>query len=227
MNDSILIQQCWSTNQTIYSPTVFSEMQRLTYQRHAAYARAFKMDYWNILGDIHVEMKPGGWSKIWLMKWALEMGYEFIAWIDSDAAVVNGNVDLRTVFEKGGDPTSGLIGAVLHDAPWFAKNDMGPHYNVGVLYVKAGDLVKVFMDDWISRFPGEQRWVEQGSFNKMVAEDKYKPLFVEVPAKWNSTVNVNLVPDAVVMGWHGVYPEAKRLEMMKTTFKDDFLKFRV
>jgi hypothetical protein len=221
MNTGLIIQQCWSSND-------FADAHRLTYQRHASYARAFKFDYWNIVGDIHPEQNVhGGWSKIWLLKWALERGYEFIAWIDSDAAIVNGQVDLRTIFAEGGDPNSGLIGAVEHNAPWFKDNGMEAHHNIGVMYFRTGPLVVEFIDDWLSRYPGEPRWAEQGSFNKMIVEEKYKDIFVSCPAKWNSTVNVNLVPDAIVMGWHGIYPVAKRLEMMKNTFKDDWFKFRV
>jgi len=217
LKDAVILQQGWP------EAGPFADMMRLTYQRHAAYAMAHGMEYWAINGNLKPETWPGGWGKIWLLRLMLDQGYKHIFWIDADAAIVNGECDLRD-----GLPDGKLIGACEHWAPdWFPMFDIPKHYNVGVLFFKSDPLVAEFLDDWYSRHPGDKRWLDQGSFNDMVKEDKYKDIFHPLDAKWNATFNVNQVTDPNIMAWHGVMPEAKRYSMMKEVFKDDFVKFRV
>ena len=214
--DAVILQQAWQIGP-------FADMLRLCYQRHAAYAWAHNMEYIAWAGSLKPDLWPGGWGKIWLIRLMLEQGYKYVFWIDTDAAIVNGECDLRNAL-----PDGKLIGAVEHYAPdWFPKFDIPRHFNVGILLVKNDPLTKEFMDDWISRYPGHSRWLEQGAFNGMVGEDKYRDVFQKLDDRWNATYNVNPVENPYIMGWHGVMPEAKRYSMMKEVFKDDFLKFRV
>lgn len=214
MKDSVILQQAWQQGP-------FSDMLRLTYQRHASYAWAHNMEYIAWAGSLKPDMWPGGWGKIWLIRLMLEQGYKNVFWIDTDAAIVS-ECDLRDAL-----PADKYIGACEHDAPWFPQMGIPKHYNVGVLFVRNSPLVCEFMDDWIGRYPGHQRWLEQGAFNAMVAEDKYASLFHRLDDRWNATYNVNQAENPYIMGWHGIMPEAKRYSMMKEVFKDDFLKFRV
>ncbi len=216
LKDAVIIQQA-------YQIGPFSDMLRLTYQRHAAYAWAHGMEYWPLAATLKPDLWPGGWGKIWLMKLMIEQGYKHIFWIDTDAAIVDFESDLRDALPEGK-----LIGACEHWAPdWFPQYDIPKHFNVGVTFLRSDPLTVEFLDDWISRYPGHPRWMEQGSFNEMIAEDKYKDIFAPLDAKYNATINVNQVEHPVIMGWHGIMPEVRRFAMMKEVFKDDFIKFRV
>ena len=214
LKDAVIIQQAWQIGP-------FADMLRLTYQRHAAYAWAHGMEYWAIAGSLKPEMWPGGWGKIWLIRLMLEQGYKHIFWIDTDAAIINMECDLREAL-----PEDKLIGACEHWADWFPQLDIPKHYNIGVLFCKNEPIVKEFMDEWIGTYPGHQRWLEQGAFNELVT-GKYADIFHPMDAKWNATFRVNEVPQPNIQGWHGVMPEARRYSMMKEVFKDDHLRFKV
>lgn len=216
LKDAVIIQQA-------YQIGPFSDMLRLTYQRHASYAWAHGMEYWPLFATLKPDLWPGGWGKIWLMRLMLDQGYKHVFYIDTDAAIIDMDCDLRD-----GLPEGKLIGAVEHWAPdWFPKFDIPRHYNIGVLFLRNEPRTAEFLDDWIARFPGHPRWLEQGAFNEMVADDKYKDIFHPLEAKWNATYRVNAVEHPCIAGWHGVMPESNRLAMMREVFKEDFLKFRV
>src|SRR5574341_1895440 len=197
LKNAVIIQQA-------YQIGPFSDMLRLTYQRHAAYAWAHDMEYWPLSATLLPDKWPGGWGKIWLMRLMLDQGYEHVFYIDTDAAIVDFETDLREALPEGK-----LIGAVEHYAPdWFPKYDIPRHYNIGVLFLRNDPLTVELLDDWVGRFPGHPRWMEQGAFNEIVKEDRYRDVFHVMEAKWNATVNVNPVDKPVIMGWHGVMPEA-------------------
>jgi hypothetical protein len=216
LKDSVILQQAWQIG-------AFSDMLRLCYQRHSAYAWAHNMEYWAIAGSLRPELWPGGWGKIWLVRLMLDQGYKHVFWIDTDAAIVNMECDLRDAL-----PEDKLIGACEHWAPdWFPQYDIPRHYNVGVLFVKNAPVVKQFMDEWIGQYgSGGGRWLEQGVFNDMVTGE-YAGIFHKMDDTWNSTYKVNEVEHPNIMGWHGVMPEARRFAMMRETFKDDFMRFKV
>jgi len=221
MKTGIIIQQCFSSGE-------FVDMMRLTHARHTAYARAWDMDIWTIYGDLMTHLKMyhwGGWGKIDLIRRALEQGYKYIAWIDADAAIMDFNTDLRDAL-KG---TDALIGACLHDAPWFASLGVPVHHNTGCMYLRGGERALAFVKAWADTYEVaiKDRWLEQGQFNRMITEPEWAGIFAEIPAKWNSTANVNECPNPVVAGWHGVSPVAQRLEMMKAAMKDDWFKYKV
>jgi hypothetical protein len=227
VNNALIIQECWSTDAwTAPLCGMFYDMLRLTFPRHAAYARAHSFDYWCILGDEHDEKLPtGAWDKIHLMRRALERGYEFVAWLDTDAAIADMDCDLRDAL-----PADKLIGACLHDpakSEYLRSLDVPAHFNVGVMYLRSHPRTVEFIEDWLGRHPGHPRWQEQGAFNEMVLEPKYADLFTQIDDKWNATVNVNPVAVPNVIGWHGIMPVEKRLALMRETMKDDFIKFKV
>jgi len=217
LKDSVILQQAWQIGP-------FADMLRLTYQRHAAYAWAHNMEYIAWAGSLKPEMWPGGWGKIWLFQLMLEQGYKYIFWIDTDAAIADMECDLRDALPEGK-----LIGACEHWEDWFTQLDIPKHYNVGVLFLRNEPPVKEFLAEWIgawSRNGNNGRWLEQGVFNELVI-GKYAEFFCPMDAKWNSTFKVNEVEKPCIMGWHGIMPEARRYSMMKETFKNDHLIFKV
>ena len=216
INDAILIQQAFASRSTSpVPPGIFHDMMRLTYQRHAAYTRAWNMDYWHLLSEELPDCFPGGWGKISCLKMAAERHYQHIFWIDADAAVVDFDSDLRTAL-----PDDLMAGACLHDA-----NGIVAHLNVGVMYYKNTPELLPFLTEWLATYPGDGRWMEQGSFNDIAKSGKYK--IGGIDDKWNATVNVNMVKKPVVIGWHGINPIAARLGMMKEKFYQDHIKFLV
>lgn len=226
MNNAIIIQECNSaTAWTAPWSGVFYDMLRLTQPRHQSYARAHKFDLWSIFADVHPEMKVGAWPKVHLILDALKAGYEYVVWLDCDAAVIDFEADLRDAL-----PADKCIGAVLHTpdkSAYLKQNNVPPHMNVGVLYVRNSELTREFFTDWLAAYPGHERWAEQGTFNELAQSEKYRGICANVADTYNATVNVNPVEKPVVMGWHGVMPPEKRLQMMRGAFADDFMKFRV
>lgn len=208
MNDSVIINMCNSSGE-------FHDSMRLTYQRHAVYAISHKMDYWHIMGDMHPDRLRGGWDKVDIIRKALSAGYQYVFWIDADACIVDNKSDLRDAFQ-------GDIGACIHDA-----NNIPKHYNVGVLFIRNSNLVREFFDDWWDSYPGSVQWMEQGAFNDLLATDKYKDLLFRMDDRYNATVNVNMVKNPVIMGWHGVRPLATRFKLMKNICSEDYINFRV
>lgn len=229
MNNAILIQQCLSVGDyTGAWSGIFYDQLRLTQPRHAAYARAHKMDYWCMYGDVHPGKKGGAWDKVQLILAALEKGYEQVFWLDTDAAIMDMEADLRDALSEGEG-----VGAVVHDperSVYLQQYQVPKHMNVGVLYVRNGEKTVHFFKRWLSSWPGlpgQERWAEQGAFNQIKEEEYYAGIARAVEDKWNATVNVNEVLNPVVKGWHGVMPPERRLSLMLDTLKDDFLKFRV
>ena len=214
LKDSVILQQAWQIGP-------FADMLRLSYPRHSAYAWAHGMEYIAWAGSLKPELWPGGWGKIWLIRTALEQGYKHVFWIDTDAAIVDMECDLRD-----GLPDDKLIGACEHDAPWFTQYGIPRHYNVGVCFFRNAPRVFEFLDEWLGAYPGDKRWLEQGTFNDLVT-GAYADIFHPLDAKWNSTINVNEVAQPCIQGWHGVMPESRRLSMMRDILKDDFIRFRV
>jgi hypothetical protein len=220
--NAVLLQHTYSASSIVVGDNCFNDMLRLTYQRHAAYAMAHRMDHWCFQGGIHPENpgEAGAWAKIHLMKMALK-DYEYIFWVDADAAIMDFETDLRDAV-KDID-----IGACVHDpekSPYLKQLGIDKHINVGVMYLRNTDLTNDFIDKWLASYPGPKRWAEQGAFNELI---KTIPAVSIIDDKWNATVNVNMVKKPVVMGWHGVMPSINRFLQMKAALADDFLTYRV
>jgi len=220
INNAVLIQQTSSNNNTL-GPT-FVDMQRLIYPRHSAYCASHNIDFWNIQGGMEEGrgVEAGAWAKVGLVRQALK-DYEFVFWVDVDAAIMDFETDLRDAIKDIN------IGGCVHDpakSPFLTANKIDKHVNVGVLYFRNTDLTKEFMEKWYNAYPGERRWSEQGSFNKLMKE--MPKVVTVIDDKWNATVNVNMVENPVIYGWHGV-PVPQRFLMMKEFLIDDPLIYRV
>ena len=224
INNAVIIQQVYAnTFGSLKIPSaVFNNMLRMTYLRHSAYAIAHKMDYWNINGDYAPEMlsEAGSWAKVAMIDDCLKKGYEYVFWIDADAAIVDFGTDLRDAVKDC------EWGACEHDpekSAWLKQNNVQKHINVGVMYIKSTPGTKKFVELWRGAYPGPPRWAEQGAFNKLMEE--YPGVVKVIDDKWNSTVKVSEVPNPVVMGYHGI-PYGERYKMMYERYKDDPLIYR-
>lgn len=216
-NKAVIIQH-------VYSNSCFADMLRLCMQRHAAYAAGHNMDYWAIFGGFQKgrSAESGAWAKIELIKKAFEDGYEYAFWVDADATIFDFGTDLRDAV-KDID-----IGACVHDperSQYLKANGVHKHINVGVMYLRNTEKTRHFVQEWFDSFPGEPRWAEQGSFNKLM--EKYPDVVKEIDDKWNATVNVNMVEKPVIKGYHGVMPPINRFGLMRADCLEDHIIYRV
>lgn len=199
MNDTILIQQC-------YPGMGYEKMIELTKPRNISYCNQWKMDYQVQIDAVVPEWPPevGGWAKLELIRRALEQGYQYVIWLDADALIYDLQTDLREACPRG-------IGACYHRIPQLH------HWNVGVMYLQGMPGMLKFIEDWIACYPGDgDGWNEQGVFNRLGRKSK---LVHTVSDKWNATLNVNMVPDAVVLGYHGCGNAQQRFDLMKQTLE--------
>ena len=195
MNNAVLIQQC-------YPGGGYEEMIELTRERNEKYCERWGFDYQVHIDPIVPEwdIKHGGWAKIELIRRALYAGYDYIIWLDADAMIYDLDTDLRDGCPNG-------IGACYHRIPQLN------HWNVGVMLMKNSHEVKLFIGEWLSKFPGaNDGWYEQGEFNRLGMKSKVVHTLSD---KWNATLNVNMVPDAVILGFHGYGDAKQRYEAMK------------
>ena len=199
MNNAILIQQC-------YPGLGYEPMLELTMERNEIYCRKWQFDYQCIIDNVvtNWEPKQGGWAKIELIRRALENGYEYVVWLDTDALIKDTDVDLREGCPKFG------IGACWMRIPQLH------HWNVGVLYIRNSQEVRDFVIEWLSKFPGGRQWMEQGVFNEMGMKGK---IVNTISDKWNATLNYSMVPDAVILAYHGNGDAKQRYELMKGTLE--------
>ena len=192
MNNAVLIQHAYDGE--------FQPMMELTKERHAAYCERFGFDFWHEIHNKSRPMETGGWAKIELMQKALSKGYEYIVWLDADALIYDVEVNLREAIQRN------KIGACWHRIPQLY------HWNAGVLYLHNSVPVQNVIDNWWASYPPpKDGWFEQGVFNRIGKENN---TIVTISDRWNATIDVNMVPDAVVLGFHGQSDAKGRYEMM-------------
>jgi hypothetical protein len=194
MNNAILIQHAYKGE--------FEPMLELTRARNEAYCQAHNFDYWcECYDDPRWPVEHGGWVKIDLIQKAMKAGYEYIVWLDADAMIADMETDLRDAIQPN------RIGACWHRIPQLN------HWNVGVLYLDNSPETRGFISDWLASYSEpKDGWKEQGVFNRMAMKSK---TVVTLSDKWNATINVSMVPDAVVLGFHGAGNAQQRYGLMK------------
>jgi hypothetical protein len=193
--NAIIIQQ-------VYPERGFEPLLDLTKAHHKAYCQQHNFDYQAEYSDVY-EHDPvlGSYAKIELIKRAMLEGYEYVVWLDADTLILDTATDLRKAIERN------KIGVCWHRLPQLN------HWNVGALYIHNSAETFAFIDEWLSVYPPpKDGWNEQGVFNRMAIK---RNVVVTLSDKWNSTIMVNEVPDAVVLGFHG---QPKRLELMRDVF---------
>lgn len=199
MNDAILIQQC-------YPGHGYEPMAELTKARNISYCNQWQIDYQLQIDAVVPEwpVENGGWAKIELIRRALDKGYKYVIWLDVDAMIYDLDTDLRKGCPDG-------IGACYHRIPQLN------HWNVGVMFMQNTSEVREFIVDWLKCYPGDgDGWNEQGVFNRL---GKTIKVVETISDKWNATLNVNIVPDAVVLGFHGCGSAEKRYQLMRATLE--------
>jgi len=204
MNNAVIVQQADSG---------FIAMLNLTAELHQAYAKRHRMD----LVTAIVDSAPNhvmGWSRWPLLEWAL-WRYEYVFWIDADAAIV-GDDDLR------------MASAADIGLTWGGTQGEPPHHNVGVMYLRSAPGVHYLAQKLIAETPSEtpesmfgpwhgpvgRRVCDQALINELAQVDPWKLLFGTVGTRWNSIECCSRVANPVVMAWHGT-PAGEKLSAME------------
>ena len=194
MKDTILIQQ-------VYPGYGFEGMLTLTEAHHRDYCELYGMDYQAVYDEVFPhDPVIGSYAKIELIQRAMQQGYEYIIWLDADTLIKDISADLRDalVLKK--------IGACWHRIPQLK------HWNVGALYIDNCHATEKFIHEWRGVYPPpKDGWNEQGVFNRLAMQSD---CVVTVSDKWNATIDVSMVPDAVVLGFHGQGDAAFRTQFM-------------
>jgi len=202
MNDAVLIQQVYPG---LGFPGRGEPMIELTRERNENYCKRWKIDYQVHIDPVVKEWEPkyGAWAKVELVRRALDTGYKYVIWLDADAMIYDLDTDLREACQG--------IGACWHRIPQL------DHWNVGVMYFKNAPEVKDFINEWLNKYPGARDgWNEQGEFNRLAMKSK---IVHTLSDRWNATLNVSMVPDAVVLGFHGQGDAEQRLALMEQALK--------
>lgn len=198
MRSTILIQQ-------IYPDTPGVKMLELTQAHHQKYCDKHNIEYLAVYDKVYPhDPLLGSWAKIELIRKALRDGYDHVIWLDADTLIKDTSVNIAK-----GVPVFG-IGACWQRIPQLH------HWNVGALYVDNCQATINFIDRWLASYPPPQDgWNEQGVFNRLAMQNK---TVVTISDKWNATFDVSMVPDAIVLGFHGQGDTEQRIELMRDTF---------
>lgn len=198
MRDALLIQHA-------YPGRGFEKMIELTREHNQAYCDKHGFDFQCVVEDNLIAVDNGAWAKIKYIKEALREGYQYIVWLDADAMIIDTSVDLREAVQYK------KISACWHRIPQLN------HWNVGVLYIYNSPNVVDFVDKWFNSYPPPaDGWFEQGVFNRLALKNN---TVITASDRWNATIDVSMVPDAVVMGFHGQGDAEYRYKLIQEVFE--------
>lgn len=202
MNNTLVIQQ-------VYPSHGFEPLLELTQAHHKAYCDKHHLDYLAVFDEVYPhDSALGAWAKIELIRRALLDGYDHVIWLDADTLIKDTEVNIAK-----GVPVFG-IGVCWQRIPQLH------HWNVGALYIDNCKATREFIDKWLASYPPpKDGWNEQGVFNRLAMQDK---TVVTISDKWNATFDVSMVPDAVVLGFHGQGKAPQRLKLMQEVMAELF-----
>lgn len=202
MNNAVLIQHAWPAEVN----ADYAAMLEMQVERNQMYCDRHGFDYRAVVGNVkpeYADPHSGEWPKVELIRVALADGYQYVIFLDPDTLIIDPDTDLRDGCPEG-------LGACWQRIPQLN------HWNTGALYIRNSEAVRGFVDEWLSRFPGEFTWKEQGEFNKIALQSR---VVQTISDRWNATLNYSMVPDAVVLGFHGNGNPAERLALMQQTYR--------
>jgi hypothetical protein len=191
--------------QHIHANTPGVPMLEMTKERHQRYCDrygiTYRATYENAAPEIPVE--HGNWSRVKLIQNAMNEDFDVVIWLDADTLICDMDENITDAAQAN------KIGVCWHRIPQLH------HWNIGALYIHNTDETKRFIDNWMNGYKDNDRqWLEQGVFNKLARQSK---TVVTLSDKWNATLDVSMVPDAVVLGFHGQGDTAYRINEMKST----------
>ncbi len=205
MNSALLIHQIYPPGK---DPGFDLSQDYLDFcvKQNQPYCERHSFDYWHSIENLNPDGNTdlGSWTKVILIQRGLEAGYKFVVWLDVDTLIWR-DEDLRNACIPE------HIGVCWHRIPQL------DHWNIGAMYLGNSESVRQFVKDWLSAYPGDKDgWAEQGAFNRMARKSE---VVQTISDRWNATQDYSMVPDAVVLGFHGAGNPKERLEKMRQTME--------
>lgn len=185
----------------------YSEMAYINNERNKKYCEKWGFDWELHIGTLdpkYADYRVGSWVKVEQIIRALQEPYRYVVSLEPDTLIRDFNTDLRDGCPNG-------VGACWH------RHHVGHQWNVGALYMQNTPDVRACIDEWLKEFPAEPVWRDNGAFNVVGKRNK---TIQTISDRWNATLDVSMVPDAVVLGFHGVGASSQaRLDTMKLALK--------
>jgi hypothetical protein len=206
MNDALLIQQVYPSTGKDPLLEMSQEYMDLNVSVNGPYCERHGFDYWHVIENLNPDKGEGfgSWGKVVLLQKGLEAGYKYVVWLDVDTVIWRRDIDLREAC------TPDHIGVCWHRIPQLH------HWNVGAGYYGNSERVRKFVADWLSHYPTNDGWAEQGVFNKLARQSD---IVQTISDRWNATLHYSEVPDPVVLGFHGDGDPKQRFLHMQEVIK--------
>ncbi len=209
--DAVIIQNACENSQPLLD---------LTLNIHREYCIRHDFDYWPIFGRFMPDNlgKEGVWEKTYLIRLALEAGYEKVIFLDCDCLIVT-DEDLREACPPN------AIGCTWHASKdgWKSADPEGKynlydHFNIGAMYISNCEDVRRFVEEWWNTNPGTHCWSGQHAFmlaggNWGMSDDR--GCLAKIDTRYNSTFPEQMSEQPAVMAWHGYGNLPTRYQAMK------------
>lgn len=220
MNDAVLIQQASGSH---------TYLLNLIVKDHAQYCLNHDFDYWPIYGSALTGKdrdRHAFWNKVALLRNAVEAGYKYIVWLDSDCYIADSCRDLREACPEDG------FGLTWHAKPeWPESKDCYDHFNCGAVYFSNGTEAQRLLNLWWKASDDGHFWHDQHAFNKNALENYRKvwrkePPVYAIGCEWNSVPFEEFRhPDPIVAAWHGCQVDISlRMDAMREFIEENKLR---
>jgi hypothetical protein len=168
--------------------------------------------------------RPRGWLKIEVIRAALEDNFDFVLWMDVDAVVLRNDVDVRTVAADTADLHMAWHGP---DTSEIMAADFVPHFNSGVMLIRATDWSRAFYERVWEIGQLEHPWFDQATILHALGYDGCLGLGPDRPDEpnrsrlarldtiWNSIPGLATAPDPIVHHYAGISNPSTRLKMVE------------
>jgi hypothetical protein len=168
-------------------------------------------------------VRRGGWLKIEPIIATLSGAFDFVLWLDADTYVAKADTDIRNVAHPDID---------LHLAWHTPRHDDRPHFNTGVMLIRASDWSRTFFARVWERGPLAHKWNDQAAIHHLLGLDGVLQMGEDrsdvidrspvssLNASWNSIPGICAVDDPII--WHCAGMEMHaRLDLMRSFSKSD------
>jgi hypothetical protein len=154
--------------------------------------------------------RPGGWIKIEPILEALSGAFDLVLWVDADVWVARTEIDIRNVTSPGIH-----LHMAWHVPAWHVPAPPygdPPHFNTGVMLIRASDWSRNFFKRVWEVGPLEHRWNDQATIHHVLGYDFIAGFGDDRPddvrqapvsrlnITWNSIPDVRQLDDPVI--WH-------------------------
>jgi hypothetical protein len=161
-----------------------------------------------------------GWLKTPVIRDALSAQTDWVFWVDADAVVLRNDRDIRTACRDDASLLMAWHSAETADmvSDWMRTH---PHYNAGVMLIRADDWSRDFFRDvWDAGEIEGQGWTDQARIHEMLGYRDVLGLGPDEPSAlrarvapldttWNSIPGAAMMPDPVICHYAGFKHETR------------------